>query len=131
MKIISETAIINTTPKLVFDFLANPANLFHLLPQDKISDFQSTNTNCSFKVQGGILIPFVYSELIPYTQIIMKSGEKAPFDFTLTIHIKEENEVTEGYIEFNSKPNMFLKMMIEKPLTSLFNSMSKKLQEQF
>jgi hypothetical protein len=40
-------------------------------------------------------------------------------------------EGTEGYIQFDGEVNTFLKLMVERPLTSLFNFMSEKLKEQF
>jgi hypothetical protein len=37
----------------------------------------------------------------------------------------------EGYIHFDGEVNMFLKMMVETPLTNLFNYMSNKMKEHF
>ncbi|MBP6090880.1 MAG: hypothetical protein KA521_06460, partial [Crocinitomicaceae bacterium] len=65
------------------------------------------------------------------TQIKMKSGEKSPFPFTLTIHSTEINDQTEGYIIFDGELNLFLKMLAEKPLTALFNIMSENLKLYF
>ena len=65
-------------------------------------------------------------------KIYLRSGEKSPFPFRLTIHLTEiEENITEGYIEFDGEVNAFLKMMVEKPLLSLFNYMSHKLSTQF
>ena len=64
--------------------------------------------------------------------IFLKSGEKSPFPFKLTIFLSEkESTRTEGYIEFDGEVNAFLKMMVEKPLLSLFNYMSNKLDKHF
>ena len=106
-------------------------NLIHLLPQDKISDFKATKDECSFKVQGGVIISLVHNGAEGMDKIFMKSGEKSPFPFTLTINTTNQGNSTEGYIHFDGQVNMFLKMMVEKPLTSLFNYMSDKLKEQF
>ena len=62
----------------------------------------------------------------------MESGDKAPFKYTLSIILKETGEAScEGHIEFEANINMFMKMMVEKPLTSLFIVMTKNLQKQF
>jgi hypothetical protein len=61
----------------------------------------------------------------------MRAGEGAPVDFTLMIYLKPLDDQTEGYLEFDGDVNMFLRMMVEKPLTSLFNSMSHRLQKEF
>lgn len=131
MKLESSKVIVNAKQETVFEFLKDSTNLIHILPTDQISDWKATETACSFKVQGGITIPLVQAGNEGTEKLFMKSGEKAPFSFMLTIHINEQGDQTEGYIEFNGEVNLFLKMMIEKPLTALFNIMSKKLKEHF
>jgi hypothetical protein len=62
----------------------------------------------------------------------MNDGDKGPFPYTLSIHIKAEGSNScSGYIEFEGEVNMFMKMMVQKPLTSLFENMTKKLQLKF
>ena len=131
MKINSKTVIVAAPQQEVFDFLKDANNIIHLLPQDKISDFKSTTDDCSFKVQGGVIISLIHDGEEGTDKLFMKSGEKSPFPFRLTIHTGNKSEETEGRIEFDGEVNMFLKMMVEKPLTNLFNYMSKKLQEHF
>lgn len=132
MEIISQKSVISASQKEVYDFLCDAANIYHLLPQDKISDFKSDEHGCSFKVQGGIIIPLHYTQHHPYHKINMHSGEQAPFQYRLAIVIHENSEdQCDGHIEFHAQINMFMKMMVEKPLISLFNYMSDKLQEQF
>ena len=131
MKISSEKVEINTSSDKVLDFIQIPSNIKHLLPIDKISNFKSDDQSCSFKVQGGITISLVNNGRTGNDQLFLKSGEKSPFPFELTIYAQLSNEKTIGYIEFNGEVNAFLKMMVEKPLSALFNYMSKKLSEQF
>jgi hypothetical protein len=131
MKITSDTALVHAPIKEVFDFLAECSNIEVLLPADKISDFTCNSEGCNFKVQGGFNISLLYVSKEFPNQIRMKSGEKAPFDYTLDIILKEKGEYTDGHMEFEGDVNMFLRMMVEKPLTALFNSMAKKLQQQF
>ena len=98
---------------------------------DKVSNFKSDKDSCSFKVQGGITISLIQNGKED-GKIFLKSGEKSPFPFKLTVHLNQlEEEVTEGYIEFDGEVNAFLKMMVEKPLLNLFNYMSHKLSKQF
>ena len=131
MKINSKTVIVAAPQQEVFDFLKDANNIIHLLPQDKISDFKSTTDDCSFKVQGGVTISLIHDGEEGTDKLFMKSGEKSPFPFRFTIHTGNKSEETEGRIEFDGEVNMFLKMMVEKPLTNLFDYMSKKLQEHF
>ncbi len=131
MKINSEKVNVKATPETIIAFLQDANNLIHLLPQDNISDFKSTNEECSFKVQGGITISLIEDGIEGNEKLFLKSGEKSPFPFRLTIKLNHQDETTEGFIHFDGEVNMFLKMMVEKPLTNLFNYMSDKLQEYY
>lgn len=113
------------------DFLMISSNLEHLLPMDKVRDFISDETSCSFKVQGGFMISLIQDGSDP-NKVFLKSGEKSPFPFKLIIFLEEisENE-TKGHIEFDGEVNAFLKLMVEKPLLSLFNYMSSKLSKHY
>lgn len=127
----TDSSPVNASAQQVFEFLSDARNIEHLLPQDKISEFQSDENGCSFKAQGGIVIPLIYVSKEPFSKIMMESGEKAPFSYTLSIILKETGTTCEGHIEFEANINMFMKMMVEKPLTSLFVVMTKNLQKQF
>lgn len=131
MEIISEKVIVKSTRPEIISFLVNAQNLIELLPQDKIKDFTADESQCSFKVQGGITISLVENGTEGEEKIFLKSGEKTPFPFNMTIHLNEVSEGVEGFIEFQGEVNAFLKMMVENPMRSLFNYMSKKLQEKF
>jgi carbon monoxide dehydrogenase subunit G len=131
MKIESTKVEVNTTPEIIYSFLKDANNLIHLLPKDNISDFKSSESECSFKVQGGVTITLVQNGGEEPNKLFLKSGEKSPFPFNLTIHITDQNGVSNGYIAFDGEVNMFLKMMVEKPLTNLFNYMSNKLQQYY
>lgn len=130
--IIDSTKVqINASPETVIAFLKDANNLLHLLPQDKISDFKSSVEECSFKVQGGVIITLVQDGAEGNEKLFLRSGEKSPFPFKLTINVSETASGSEGYIHFDGEVNMFLKMMVEGPLTTLFNYMSNKLNERF
>jgi hypothetical protein len=131
MIIKSETVQVTAKSSVVLDFLKNTENIFYLLPVDQITDWKSTLNECSFKVQGGIVISLIQIPSDNPTQIKLKSGEKSPFPFTLTIHSLSMGEQTEGFIVFDGELNMFLKMLVEKPLTALFNIMSENLKKYF
>lgn len=130
MKLNSDKVKVRATLDEVQAFLSNPENYWHLLPQDKVSDFKFDKISCSFKVQGGVVISLVYvgeKENV----VLLKSGEKSPFPFELNIILNQQTDGIEGFIEFDGEVNMFLKMMVEKPLLALFNYMSRKLKEHF
>ena len=131
MKIESTKVDVNAAPSVIYNFLKDANNLIHLLPKDNVSDFKATESECSFKVQGGVTITLVQNGGEEPTKLFLKSGEKSPFPFNLTIHIDQIGEQSNGFIAFDGEVNMFLKMMVEKPLTALFNIMSKNLKDHF
>lgn len=125
----SDKVIVNKSSKVVFDYLCDFNNVVNLLPQDKISDWRSDLDSCSFKIQNAAIIPLIKKEVHPTTKIDIVSGEKAPFPFTLEIYLKEDGDTCECYMKFDGEINAFLKMMVVKPLTNLFNYMANKLKE--
>lgn len=131
MIIKSDKALVAASNETILEFLSSAENLIHLLPQDKISDWKATKEECSFKVQGGIVITLVQNGMEAPHKLFLKSGVKSPFPFNLTVHLAQKDLATEGYIEFDGQVNMFLKMMVEKPLSALFNHMTVELQNYF
>jgi carbon monoxide dehydrogenase subunit G len=131
MVIDSNKVVANAEPQEICEFLKDANNLVHLLPEEKISDFKATAEECSFKVQGGVMISLVENGQEGNEKLFLKSGEKSPFPFELVVMLKKTEQGTEGYIHFDGEINAFLRMMVEKPLTNLFNYMSNKLQERF
>jgi len=130
MELNSNKVIVNASKEAIISFLSNAENIWDLLPQDKVSDFKATTEQCSFKVQGGITISLIENGATE-NELYLKSGEKVPFSFKLTVKLSDVEGGTEGYIHFDGDVNMFLKMMVEKPLTALFNYMSEKLKIKF
>lgn len=130
MQIISQEVEIQATPSQVLDFISISSNIEKLLPKEKISDFTFTDNSCSFKVQGGFIISLIQSGR-EGNKLFLRSGDKTPFSFNLTIQTEISNDGCKGHIEFNGEVNAFLKMMVEKPLIALFNYMSFKMKEQF
>ena len=130
MKIDSTKVSVNASEATIKTFITDSRNLIHLLPQDNIKDFEADETQCSFKVQGGVTITLI-QDGEEDGKVFLKSGDKSPFPFRLTVHLNDNGTATDGYIAFDGEVNMFMKMMVEKPLTNLFNYMSNKLEKHY
>ena len=98
---------------------------------DKISDWESTEDFCSFKIQGTATIDLHKESVEESSKINLKGGEKAPFPINLEIFLNESDGQTEAYQIVNVDVNPFLKMMVEKPLSNLFDFIADRLQEKF
>ena len=131
MIIESTPAVTNAPIDQVFSFLRDVSNLYHLLPLDKIKDWEASTEHCSFKVQGGIIIPMEYQSEERPVQLILKSGAKSPFPFTLTVNLQEEDNQTKGNLVFDAKVSKMIQLIAEKPLRNLFDTMAHKLTERF
>lgn len=129
-KIESKRVTVNAAAQEVEVFLADMNNFEKLLPQDKISEWKSDDTSCSFKVIGGYTIDLEQAGKTGNV-LHMKSGAASPFAFTLNVELSETNGSTEAQQVIDADVNPFMKMMIEKPLTSLFDYIADKLVAQF
>lgn len=102
-------------------FLQDMNNFQQLLPKDRISDWQSDGRSCSFKVQGAATIGLQLDGGTPGSLVRMKSTERAPFPFTLDVHLDPNGPSTKAYQVFQADLNPIIKMMVEKPLKNLFD----------
>jgi hypothetical protein len=128
-KIESKHVEINKSVQFVFDFMKDFNNIKQLLPQDKVSDWNSDFDQCSFKIQNAAVIPLLKDSVVEPNTIHIVNGEKTPFPFTLKITFNElEANKTEAFLNFDGEINAFLKMMVVKPLTNLFNFMAAELK---
>ncbi|MEM9052632.1 MAG: hypothetical protein AAGC47_11310 [Bacteroidota bacterium] len=131
MKIESKKVKVNAGSAEVFAYVSNLNNFKELLPMDKISDWESTEDFCSFKIQGTATIDLHKESVEEPSKINLKGGEKAPFPINLEIFMNESDGQTEAYQIVNADVNPFLKMMVEKPLSNLFDFIADRLQEKF
>lgn len=131
MIITSDQILVVASKKELHDFLIDCNNYELLLPNDKISNFISTVSQCSFKVQGGITITLIQNGIDSSGNILLRSGEDSPFHFVLKINLQEENSKTSGHIEFDGELTAFLAMVAAKPLQNLFNFMAEKIIQRF
>jgi len=131
MKIESKKVRINASREEVFNYVSDLNNFKDLLPMDKISDWESRKDFCSFKIQGTATIDLHLEKAESPSSLHLKGGEKAPFPIALDIFFDEADGLTEVYQEVVAEVNPFLKMMVQKPLTNLFDFIADRLQEKF
>ena len=127
MQIESTHTEVNKSTKEIYHYLMDLNNVEKLLPTGKFSDWEGSYDSCSFKMQG-FSLTLKKDTGTPYSEIKLVSGEDSPLDFDLDITLIElEENKTEAFLVCEARVNTFLKMMIEKPLKSLFSHMSEKL----
>jgi len=131
-RIESERGVLNAPSNKVYEELSNLNNLEKYLPKEKISNWESTHSSCSFKVLGTYTIGLEIAEDSSENLLKYKATDKSPFPFTLSIHLNEtESQQTDSQIVCEAKLNPMLKMMVVKPLKNLFDHIVKKASEHY
>ena len=122
--ILSETHSAQSTTDSLFDFMGDFNNFKHLLPEDKITNFECTSEQCSFGIKGLMPLTIKIKERLPSSRITFETTGVAKFVFTLHIHFLENQKTN---VELEGDMNPFIKAMAEKPLRELVNTMASKL----
>jgi len=132
MNIETEHQLINADNATVFNFLDDLNNYKVLFPQDKLENWDATAEYCTCKITGLSDIGLKKDTSTANSLVALNSYGKSPIKFTLNIHLSEESDsTTKAYLVFEGDINPFMKMMLEKPLTKLFNSIAYRLKTHF
>jgi hypothetical protein len=115
---------VQSTTDSLFDFMGDFNNFKHLLPEDKITNFECTSERCSFGIRGLMPLTIKIKERLPSSRITFETTGVAKFVFTLHIHFLENQKTN---VELEGDMNPFIKAMAEKPLRELVNTMASKL----
>lgn len=128
-KIESTKSEIENSLENVFTFLSNFNNFQQLMPA-QVTNWTSTESECTFTISGMATIGMKILEKTPSTHIKITSNGKVPFDFILhvTLVALEANK-TSGQLIFEAELNPMIKMMVEKPLTNFFNLLAERMKE--
>lgn len=128
-KIESDKTIIENSAENVFNFLSNFNNFQKLMPH-QVTEWTSTESECSFNLNGMATIGMKIMEKNPNTHIKITSNGKVPFDFLLHVLLTADSPTqTTGQLVFEAELNPMIKMMVEKPLTNFFNILAGKMKE--
>lgn len=122
--LLSETHSTKSATDTLFDFMGDFNNFKHLLPDDKIENFECTTEQCSFGIKGLMPLTIKIKDKKPKSEITFETSGLAKFVFTLHIHLLP-NQTTNVQLEGDMNP--FIKAMAEKPLSNLINTMATKL----
>ena len=118
---------VNLSAEMLYAKLSNLNNLKDILPPE-ISDFQSTQDSCSFKMGGMPKITLVIAEKTPFSKIVLQA-ENSQIPFSLECNISQNGENCKALLEVNAELNMMMRMMLEQPLTNFLNAIAKSLSQ--
>lgn len=124
----SDIVSLESNQEKVYNHLLVMSNYEALFPEDKISDFECTENSFSVKIAGQGRIRMEKAGEIPHEKITLRAVDDKPFMMELNIVLNSsDSEKTEGHIYAQADLNPFIKMVAQKPLDKLFNSMAQKL----
>jgi len=83
--IISEINTTESSLKSLFDFLSDFKNFKTILPEDKVENFEYTDTECSFNIKGVTPMTIKKVEVKPHEFILFSSQGLAKFNFSLKV----------------------------------------------
>jgi hypothetical protein len=126
-RIESDITPVNKSSKEIFSFLSNFNNFEKLMPE-QVTNWQSTEDECSFTIAGMASLGMKITEKIPNSLIKVIKNGKAPFDFSLDCIINETSPAgCSVQLAFDADLNPMMKMMAVKPLTNFLNLLVGKL----
>ena len=123
MELISKKVSIQSSDRAIFDMLINCNNIGKYIPADKIQNWQSTENNCSFSVEGAGKIEIEIQEKIPYNSVSYSMGNKMiKAAFVVFSICKTDENVCELTATTNIDAPFFITQMI-KPSMQRFADM--------
>jgi carbon monoxide dehydrogenase subunit G len=129
LKLESDKVEINNSSAAIFNYLSDFKNFEKLMPA-QVTNWQATNDECSFTINGMATIGMKIIEKEPNTKITISSNGKVPFEFQLFVLITEKDPANcIGQLVFESDMNPMMKMMVEKPLGNFFNMLAQKMKD--
>ena len=125
----SDNYAISASPSVISSFLAKPANLKEILPNDRIENWSVDGDTCAFKIKGLADIQLKVTT-IEENRVIYSSTSDKPFQFKLVISITGSDS-SEVNVSFDADVNSFMAMMLKTPLTNFLNSLAQALKMKY
>jgi carbon monoxide dehydrogenase subunit G len=124
MKLESKIGKVGTKDEKIYNFLTNFDNFKHLIPADKVKDWQSDGDTCTFTVDPVGKTGIKILEKEPYKLIKLSGIDNKPFDFKLWVQLKKLKEnSTAVKITIDVDLNPMLQAMAKKPLQNFIDTL--------
>jgi hypothetical protein len=128
MKVESEKTIINKSSELVFDYISNCNNFGKVLPE-QIKNWQSTEDQCSFEIEGMAKISLLVSEKNRPSKVVYTATADKPFGLEMVCDILFiDDQKCEVVASMNADIPPMIAMMAKKPLQNFADRLVVKLK---
>lgn len=127
----SKTIAVSAAASRIYDFISDFNNMEKLMPE-KVVDWKSTMTTCTFTIQGMATLNMKQGQNKSNELVQMLAEGKNPFQYDLNTFISAQGEdASEIYLQLNADLNPMLAMMAKKPLENFVNILAEELAKQF
>jgi carbon monoxide dehydrogenase subunit G len=124
MKLESKIGSIPHSDERIYNFLSNFDNFRHLIPADRVQDWQSDESSCSFTINpiGRTGVKIIDKQ--PFKLIKLTSLEESKFNFIFWVQLKSVSENdTRIKLTLEAELNSMLEMMASKPLQEFLDKL--------
>jgi len=130
MKIESKIGKSAVNDQKIYDFISNFHNFKELLPQDKVSGWESSEEKCSFQVDPLGRTGLIIVEKKPCTLVKMSSDpEFSKYQYTIWIQLKKvSRDDTRIKITIEPLVNKMMLPMVRLPLKKLVDGLIDKME---
>jgi hypothetical protein len=116
--------------KKLYGFLADFSHFRSILPDDKVENFEFSDSECSFNIRGITPMKVSLQEKHPYDYILFTSQALGKYKFTLRAQfIGDPDSPGKCNVEMGGELNPVILKMAENALKNLVNTMSFKLSQ--
>jgi carbon monoxide dehydrogenase subunit G len=131
MKIESRVGKSSSSDQEIYTFITNFNNFKDLLPEDKVSDWESTEEECSFRVDPVGRTGLRIIEKEPYKLVKMASDPiLSSHQFTIWVQLKQMTEGdTRVKITIEPRVNMMVLSMVRGPLKNFADGLVDKIEQ--
>ena len=120
-KLQSHEVVCTKMSTIIYGFLTDLNNFERLMPSE-VTNWTSSETECSFTLKGMPTIGFLITDQVPFTNISYKGTGKLPGDVLLKVAISAiDDNSCKAQLFLEADLNPMLKMMVEKPLTKFLD----------
>lgn len=131
MKIESKIGKSEYTDSTIYNFITNFNNFKNLIPADQVTDWESTEESCTFKIDPVGKTGLEIVEKVPYTLVKVSSNpEFSQYDFTIWIQlVKSADKETRIKITIEPRVNEMILQFVKSPLKQFVDGLIDSLEK--
>ena len=125
----SKPIVVNSPAVAVYSRFSDFNNMRNIMP-DRVEEFSSTQSTCTFKLKGLPDITLDMIETVPNSKIVYATHDQKPVDIKMGITIMEVDSTTSKIVMYiDAMVDGVIGAMLSKPLQNMLDMMAEKLEK--